>query len=248
MKLLVVIGAVIAAVSAGGVGASTSSSLELRGVLQGRFDNVACPAGTAPTTSCYRNELNGPVPGLGAVSILHTLLVENADTDGATWRAGSAITDARGEIQIAAKSSACLPYGPSGAMDFTVTRGSGAYTGASGSGRLETRGTASGVGSGTTRSTITGTLVAPGHEFDLTAPALAGARSKTVKAPRRAKWARVKFAVTAQDGVDGPTAVHCEPRSGSRFKLGRTRVSCSATDASANTGTARFWVTVKRRT
>jgi HYR domain len=247
VKRLVVIGVVIAAVTAGGVGARTSSSLEFRGLLQGRFDNVACPAGTAPTTSCYRNELDGPVPGLGIVSIRHTLFVENADTDCATWRADSAITDARGEIQIVARSSACIPYGPSGAMGFTVTGGSGAYTGASGSGRLETRGSASGAGSGTTRSTITGTLVAPGHEFDLTSPVLTGARSKTVKAPRKAKRVRVRFTITGRDDVDGSTPVVCEPRSGSRFKLGRTRVKCSATDASANTATARFWVTVRAR-
>lgn len=111
MKRLVVIGAVLAAVTAGDVGARTSSSLELRGVLQGRFESITCPAGTAPTTSCYRNELNGPVPGLGSVSIQHMLFVENADTECATWRAASALTNAKGEIRIAAKSTACIPYG-----------------------------------------------------------------------------------------------------------------------------------------
>jgi hypothetical protein len=37
------------------------------------------------------------------------------------------------------------------------------------------------------------------------------------------------------------------PRSGSRFRVGRTRVTCSATDTSANTRKATFTVTVKPR-
>lgn len=131
-------------------------------------------------------------------------------------------------------------------MDFTVKEGSGAYTGASGSGRLETKGTAGGAGSGTTRSTITGTVNAPGHEFDLKAPVLVGAKSKTVRASRTAKRVRVRFAVTGRDDVDGSTRVACEPRSGSRFKIGRTKVRCSSTDSSANTATATFTVTVRR--
>jgi len=37
----------------------------------------------------------------------------------------------------------------------------------------------------------------------------------------------------------------CSPKSGSRFKVGRTVVKCSATDKSASAQTAKFTVNVK---
>ena len=86
-----------------------------------------------------------------------------------------------------------------------------------------------------------------GLEFDTTAPVLHGARNKLVAAPRGAKRALVRYALTAKDDVDGAVPVSCRPKSGSRFRIGRTRVSCSATDSSANTGTASFAVLVKPR-
>jgi hypothetical protein len=86
----------------------------------------------------------------------------------------------------------------------------------------------------------------PGHKFDVTAPKLHGSRSKTVRAQNGAKSARVAFKVTATDGVDGAVPVSCRPRSGSRFKIGRTTVRCEATDSSGNTAKAVFTVTVRR--
>ena len=55
------------------------------------------------------------------------------------------------------------------------------------------------------------------------------------------------FEVTATDDLDGSVAVSCRPKSGSRFKVGKTSVRCEATDWSGNTGRAAFTVTVKRR-
>ena len=66
------------------------------------------------------------------------------------------------------------------------------------------------------------------------------------KAKKGTKNARVVFTVTGQDDKDGAVATACTPRSGSRFKVGRTRVRCSATDSSGNQATASFAVTVKR--
>jgi hypothetical protein len=57
---------------------------------------------------------------------------------------------------------------------------------------------------------------------------------------------RVIYKVTASDAVDGSVPVSCQPRSGSRFKIGRTFVKCSATDTSANAETESFSVKVKR--
>jgi HYR domain len=87
----------------------------------------------------------------------------------------------------------------------------------------------------------------PGLEFDVTAPMLHGAGSKTVRAQRGAKRARVTFKVTSTDGVDGAVPVSCQPRSGRRFPLGKTIVRCAATDSIGNTATAGFTVTAKRR-
>jgi HYR domain len=87
----------------------------------------------------------------------------------------------------------------------------------------------------------------PGVRFDLTAPTISGAVEKRVRIARRAKPARVTYTVIAQDDVDGVVTATCSPPSGSRFTVGRTQVSCSAQDASGNTSTATFTVTVKRR-
>src|SRR5439155_12555528 len=54
----------------------------------------------------------------------------------------------------------------------------------------------------------------------------------------------VTYSATAADLVDGTLAVTCAPASGTRFFLGATTVSCSATDRRGNTGSARFTITV----
>ena len=69
-----------------------------------------------------------------------------------------------------------------------------------------------------------------------------------MKAPKKAKTVRVRYAPKAQDAVDGPVSVKCKPGSGSLFKVGRTtKVTCSAEDTSANVATSSFRVTVKRQ-
>jgi hypothetical protein len=49
------------------------------------------------------------------------------------------------------------------------------------------------------------------------------------------------------DAVDGPVLAVCTRRSGSYFRLGRTKVTCGATDSSENSAARSFTVTVKRR-
>jgi hypothetical protein len=51
-------------------------------------------------------------------------------------------------------------------------------------------------------------------------------------------------AATAEDIVDGSVSTSCSPASNSTFALGSTTVTCSATDAAGNTGTASFTVKV----
>lgn len=59
--------------------------------------------------------------------------------------------------------------------------------------------------------------------------------------------ARVRYTVKATDAVDASVTAACKPRSGSLFKVGHTTVKCSATESSANTATAKFAITVKKR-
>ncbi|WP_413104809.1 VWA domain-containing protein [Streptomyces sp. Inha503] len=56
---------------------------------------------------------------------------------------------------------------------------------------------------------------------------------------------KVDFTATARDAVDGELPVSCAPAPGSRFPVGRTRVSCTATDSSGNTGTDTATFTVR---
>ena len=56
--------------------------------------------------------------------------------------------------------------------------------------------------------------------------------------------AAVSFTTNATDLVDGDLATTCDYDSGETFPLGATTVSCSATDASGNTGHGSFTISV----
>jgi hypothetical protein len=161
------------------------------------------------------------------------------------------VVASKGEIEFAlAEGTECVQQGGvrTQTQASTVTGGTGIYQGASGSGTVErVLGGPTATGARRGRETWTGTFNVPGLEFDITPPTVSGAVAKTVRAPRGARDVRVVYVVTARDAVDGPVPVTCRPRSGSRFRIGRTVVTCSATDSSGNTRTARFAITVKPR-
>jgi HYR domain len=131
-------------------------------------------------------------------------------------------------------------------QSFTITGGSGVYAGASGSGEVnhDAHRLTSGHAAGT--DTWAGTLVVPSLDFDLVAPTIRGAVNKAVRAPRGTKRVRVTYAVTASDNA-GRAVVACKPPPGSFFKLGKTRVRCTATDTSGNTARQAFTVAVNAR-
>jgi HYR domain len=128
---------------------------------------------------------------------------------------------------------------------FAVVGGSDLYSGAGGGGTLS-RALSYQPAAVAGTETFTRTLVVPGLAFDTTKPRLSGATPRTVRAPRGAGGVRVRYRVTAVDERDGAVPVACRPRSGARFRVGRTTVACSATDTSGNKATARFVVTVRR--
>ena len=214
-----------------------------------------CPPG-ASATGCAARTSTGPLAGLGQVTGTYTFLAnvgppcENGWGKALAYPGRFAIAS-KGDISFAlAEGAECVNEVVDFAVraqtqTFTVTGGTGIYAGASGTGTV-TRSLGSTATGAAGTETWTGTLTVPGLEFDLTQPTIAGAANKIVRAKRGGESARVAFRVTAQDDRDGALPVKCTPSSGSRFKIGRTRVTCSATDRSANTANASFTVTVRR--
>jgi len=231
-----------------------AGNLNLRGTLRVVSEPAACPPGApADAAGCRARTGKAPVRGLGIASETYTWFYRlgpptcpSADVGKPLATTGRLLVAGKGEIRFAlADGDRCVEEEPmrNEPQGFTITGGTGVYAGATGSGTVE-RSISGGFGS----ETWAGTLTLPGQEFDVTPPVLIGARSRTVRAPEGAKHARVTFTVTANDVVDGKVPSTCTPRSGSRFKVGRTSVKCSATDSSANARSASFTVTVKART
>ena len=212
------------------------------------------PVGTA--TDCASRTVDGLFPGLGSVTGSYGFQMDLGTTSCSSGL-GKALAypirlevAGKGAIDLAvSEATACtsLESVRVQTQAFTVTGGTGIYAGASGSGTLE-RGLGQPRDDGSRHGLETwrGTLNVPGLEFDVIGPTFVGATSRKVVAPRRAKRVRVRFVVTATDAVDGPVPVTCRPRSGTRFRIGRTQVRCSATDTSANAATASFRITVRR--
>ena len=79
--------------------------------------------------------------------------------------------------------------------------------------------------------------------FDVTGPTVTVPANISAKATSAA-GAVVTYATSATDAVDGSRPVTCTPPSGSTFPVGTTTVTCKSTDASGNTTTKTFTVTV----
>jgi hypothetical protein len=250
--LLVAAGAAARGVAQGN---GATGTLGLRGTLRLVSNQLDCPLPTTTAGVCAGRSGRGLVPGLGSVSEAYAFL---ADLDLPPCAVGSGrtlsypvtfVVAGKGQIDFAlAEGATCVRQEAvrTQSQAFTVTGGTGIYAGASGSGTVErTLGASMASGERVGTETWAGTLVAPAVEFDTVRPTLAGAVGRTVRAARGAATARVRFAVTARDAVDGARPVACKPRSGSRFRLGKTRVTCTATDTSGNAAAARFTVTVR---
>jgi len=222
-----------------------------------RSDASVCPAGTPPAADeCFSRAGAGVVPGLGMVQETYFFIV---DTNSPSCVGGDLLLASVGKLTVTGKGAidVALAAPPDcflpaetvlqAKRTFTVTGGTGKYVGASGGGTLQHDTHQGGNGGSVGTDSWVGTLAVPGLDFDLAGPVLRGAISKSVRAPRGKKRARVFYKVTALDGVDGAVPVTCVPRSGSRFKIGRTTVRCSASDTSGNTATARFTIRVRAR-
>jgi hypothetical protein len=235
---------------------SPTGTLELRAILATTASRALCPPGTpGEMIECRSRTGAGVIRGLGRVSHSYFYIAEITPAAcshphdvrilATTVRLSTA---GKGDLDVSLEAvPTCMSpltklSPPSRA--FTVTRGTGIYAGASGGGTVK-HSLRQALGGAAGTDTWAGTLVVPGLEFDITPPQLGGAVARVVRVQRQARSARVRFTVSARDDVDGSPPVTCTPRSGSRFKLGKTRVTCSATDSGGNTSTARFTVTVR---
>lgn len=253
--MIVTFGGGSLATKASGHGAAVGS-LALQTDIGASSAQTPCPAGTPTNVECFDRTGDALVPGLGAVHESHDYVKEIAPAgcvpppgyDAVRLIPSTAVltTAGKGSVDLSTNGTGCLSqFGSLIATEtFTITGGSGVYAGASGGGTVEIHSSAA-TGGGA--DIWTGTLIVPGYAFDLTRPTIKGAKNRTVRVPRHAKHVRVKYSVTAVDDVDSNVPVTCRPRSGSRFRVGRTPVTCDATDSSANPMTATFTVTVKRR-
>lgn len=232
---------------------AVAGTLELNASLALTSRLGACPL-PPDAENCAARTITGTFPGLGSVSSTYHFYVNSTSRPcaGGLFRALSnpirLVVASKGEIQVTVAEGPCVDENAVrvSTQSFTVTGGTGVYSGVTGSGTLSR---VLGEDSGNGRfgqERWTGSMTVPGLEFDTTAPTLSAPKAKTVKAKKGTKNARVVFTVTGQDDKDGAVATACTPRSGSRFKVGRTRVRCSATDSSGNQATASFAVTVKR--
>lgn len=184
---------------------------------------------------------HGAIRGLGAVQFTATGTTDTTDPScGKSTEQFVVTTPGKGTFTLDGTVQGCsTPFSVTfnrTTIDFTATGGTGRLSGMTGSGSISSNGTA---------IQVTGTLNAPSFTFDLTAPAFRGAVNRTAKASSAA-GARVHFSVSAVDSVEGSVKSSCDHPSGSIFRIGKTRVTCSAADASANVGHASFLVKVTR--
>lgn len=90
-------------------------------------------------------------------------------------------------------------------------------------------------------------LLTPVSTADTTPPILAVPADMTAEATSPA-GAAVTYNATATDDVDPNPTVACAPPSGSTFPIGSSSVNCTATDASGNSASGSFMVTVQDTT
>ncbi|PPB49160.1 hypothetical protein C4K88_10690 [Arthrobacter pityocampae] len=87
----------------------------------------------------------------------------------------------------------------------------------------------------------------PARPADVLPPRIAG-QSDVRAVSNGASGTKVKYTLpSAIDTLDGEVPLICDPASGSRFVIGTTTVTCTATDEAGNTRTSSFDVVVTRK-
>jgi hypothetical protein len=209
-----------------------------------------CPNGYSG--DCFHFVDEAVVPGFGYVTDSHVLAVDSTNIACTMVSAAPVVLTVahKGEIDA----TLGISPGCNGLPDaFTVTGGTGQFTGVTGSGTVtpEFLGDAGSILADILEfywygDVWDGTFTLSNYTADNTPPVITGAKALVVRVPKGVRKVRVRYSVAARDDVDGKVPVACEPKSRSFFKLGVKTVTCTAHDWSANTTTRQFKVTVKR--
>jgi hypothetical protein len=227
--------------------ARTASTLPIDVKFPIKWYGVECAAGSPETMACYTATGQPAVPGLGRTELNLLDVIDRSDPAQRCehWAvSGSFVAGPRGSIAFTGSSRGCVTWESAiGTNSFSIASGSGNLGGATGSGVLDFVGFSE--ASFTGRIHLTGTLSAPNYAFDTTPPTLSGIQDLVLRAKTK-RGARARFVITATDAVDGSVPVSCKPQSGSWLRTGTTRVTCTATDSSANTAQGSFTVRVRR--
>ena len=201
--------------TASGSTARTAGALQLNDALISsyyKFDRAYCPAGVSAPADCVRFTGEGTIRGLGAVTTTYTKILPGVDPACVVVQNTTAVITVagKGTIEVSRTGTICTPPAPldDGAVHLHRHRGYGRLQGATGTLTFRTRSGAldGACQCGSAQDTWAGTITVPGMEFDLTAPTIAGAVSKSVKAPKKAKSMRVRYTVKGTDAVDGAVA------------------------------------------
>jgi hypothetical protein len=175
--------------------ARSNGTLTAHAELRVTSSLTSCPAGLPSDLLCADRKGDGVVRGLGQVSESYTYFEdqEAAECGGAKriLRTTVRLTVAgKGELELALQDHPGCFTGEALSLSraYQVTGGTGAYSGATGSGTVAHRLAVTSTGAAGT-DTYDGTLDVPGLEFDLKAPAITVAGSRTIRAPRGAKRA-----------------------------------------------------------
>ncbi len=251
-RVIMAVGGLVAALSVGVPPSEpfTAGTLNLTLDLRVASPPESCSPEVSGATQC-RDERTGKgtASGLGNVSESYFWVFgmgpptcPSSDVGKPLATTGRLVVAGKGEIHFSlAEGARCVARESTGSepQAFTITGGTGVFEAASGNGTV-TRSLRFGSGLERWR----GTLVVPGLGFDVTPPTLTVTTARTVRVRKGAKSARVTYKVTARDAVDGVVPVTCVPHSGARLPVGRTAVTCTAADSSANTGRTTFRITV----
>lgn len=210
----------------------------------------ACPDGYS--LDCFQFVDHAAIRGLGYVTERHIVAVDSSSPSCTMVHVTPVVWSVKGKGKIEASLDVAPPCNGL-PVSYTITGGTGPFKNVSGSGQFTP------MFANTTGNLYNdildmywyedewnGTLVLPNFTPDTTPPVIRGAWSRVIRVTRGVRRIRVRFSVKARDKVDGRVPVKCTPRSGSFFKLGVTRVTCTASDSSANTKTQHFTITVKR--
>ncbi len=238
----------VAAAALGVAAPASADTLSFDRVLPGTFETAQCETGSLELARCFLVEISGRVPGFGH-AVVRERVFQSGDLDldlcEPQVRFGT-IVSARGTVDYLATGIDCpasreLNGGYRAVVaQWTATGGTGVFAGVTGGGQESVRPEGARV-----FIHLHGTLDVPGATFDLVAPVirnLPSTRTMRARAPAVVRYTRP----TAVDAVDGAVPVTCTPPSGTRFRVGRTVVTCEAVDSSGNTATARFAVFVRR--